>query len=343
MITYVFRGLLSAFAMLYTMVSMYACTAAPDTVLPADMTAQDIPLATGTNTAPIVNILQSRGEISLALQQAVELYTASHPGALINVHTVSPPDYRAALRTRLLAGGRADVFHVFSGQEARELSAHLEDLSPLAWISTASEKTAEPVSFGGGVYGIPYSLESHGMIANRNIFEAAGISLMAVTNFEELSEAMAQLARMISEREITQDFPALRTVTDFPIQDRAYLGRIASAIPLTGEFSSAADAITARELSFPHGGAAEEFFLLMRRHSPRGDWTTRDGLTYLSQLEDFAAGRIAMMLCDMDGMRRILEMNESLEGRIELMPVPLPDSNSGGCFKIYTGTPLWWS
>jgi raffinose/stachyose/melibiose transport system substrate-binding protein len=204
----------------------------------------------------------------------------------------------------------------------------------------AAEKTAEAVSFDGGVFGIPYSIESHALIANRDIFDAAGISLTAIENFEDLSETMAALAELISEGELAQELPALRTVTDFPIQDRAYLSRIASAVPFTGEFASAADAMTAAELSLPHGKAAEEFFLLMRRYSPRGDWTVRDGLTYLAQLENFANGRIAILLCDMDGMRRILEMNPALEGRIELMPIPLPDAGRG---VIYTGTPLWWS
>jgi raffinose/stachyose/melibiose transport system substrate-binding protein len=341
MVTYVVRGLLSAFAMMYTLVSLYACV--PPPTAPATVPARDIPVSSAAQAdAGIVNILQSRGEIGLALQRAVELYMSAHPGALINVHTVSPPDYRAALRTRLLAGGRADIFHIFSGQEAQELIAHLEDLSSLSWIGTAAEETAEPVSFGGGIYGVPYSLEAHGLIANRNIFEAAGISLMAVTDFEELSEAMAALAELIAGDGITREFPALRTVTDFAVQDRAYLSRIASAIPFTGEFASPADAITARELSFPQGAEAEELFRLLRRHSPRGDWTQRDGLTYLSQLEDFAAGRIAVLLCDMEGMRRILEINPELEGRVELMPIPLPHADSGRG-KIYTGTPLWWS
>ena len=335
---FVFEAILSMFALMYTLVSLHACAVVP--YAPAQIPVTGVPAAPGENRA-IVNILQSRPDISLPLQQAVYIYSSINPNALINVHTVAgASDYRIALRTRLLAGGRVDVFHIFSGQEARELSAHLEDLSSLAWVSGAVESLAEPVSFDGGVFGIPYSLEAHGLIANRNIFEVAGIPLMDVVDFESLEAAMYKLSDMISSGEITGQFPALRNVTDLPIQDRAYLGRVASGILLTGEFDNTAQAAVANNVNLPHGRSAEQFFHLMRRHSPAGDWTQRDGLSYLYQLEDFAAGHTAMLLSDMEGMLNILEMNPELEGRIELMPIPLPGVGRGG---IHTGTPLWWA
>jgi len=336
MARFALEAILSVFALMYTLVSLHACAIPP--YAPAQMPAHGVPITPGGDRV-VVNILQSRPEISLALQQAARMYMDLNPDTIINVHTVEgASEYRVALRKRLLADGRVDVFHVFSGQEARELSAHLEDLSPLPWVSGTMENLTEPVSFGSGVFGIPYSLEATGIIANRNIFEVAGIPLMDVRCFGSLTEAMDELSEMIASGEITQQFPALRNVTDFPIQDRAYLGRVASEILLAGEPS--AQATAASNMILPHGEAAEQFFHLMRRHSPTGDWIERDGLSYLYQLESFAAGHTAMLLSDMDGMLRILGLNPDLEGRIELMPIPLPGEGRGG---IHTGTPLWWA
>ena len=338
MARFVFEAILSMFALMYTVLSLHVGMQAHYS--PVQMPVQGVPVSPGAERG-IVNILQSRAQISLPLQQAVEMYMAVNPHALINVHTVAgASDYRIALRTRLLAGGRVDVFHVFSGQEARSLYAHLEDLSSLAWIADAMESLAEPMRFNGGVFGIPYSLEAHGIIANRNIFEVAGIPLMDVVNFASLEAAMDALSDMIESGGITGQFPALRNVTDFPMQDRAYLGRVASGILLAGAFENPAQAAVARDVALPHAAGAEAFFYLMTRHSPKSDWAARDGLSYFYQLEDFAAGRTAMLLSDMDGMRQILAMNPQLEGRIELMPIPLPGTGRGA---IHTTTPLWWA
>jgi raffinose/stachyose/melibiose transport system substrate-binding protein len=336
MLRYTMNALLSVFAMIYTALSLYACSAPAQTAAGAPQRA--VPVETGSN---IVNILQSKPGISQALQQAVKLYVAANPGEHINVTTVAgESEYRVALRTRLLAGRQTDIFHLSSGQEARELLPHLEDLSALRWISGAAGQAAAPMLLEGGLYGLPYSLEYCGLLANRDIFAAAGIDLASVTGFEGLSEALATLDAMLEEGGLSGDFPELRSVTDFPIQDREYLGRVAAGAALTGEFASPTDLAATRELTFPYGDGAGELFRVLLEFSPRGDWAERDGLSYLSQSEALAAGKTALILSDYAGAAEVLALNPELEGRLALLPVPLPGLGEG---FIYTGSSLWWA
>ena len=337
MMRYAVQSLLSVFAMIYSLINLYACTALPRQAV--DLPAEDVPIQ---SQKAIVNILQSRQDISLTLQQAVDLYRMANPGEYINVTTVgSAADYRVALRTRLLSGDRADVFHVFSGREARELSEHLADLSDLEWLPRAAEKTAEPLYFDGKYHGVPYSLECYGLLVNRDMFREAEISLTGIADYKGLEKAVEELAEAISEGKLSEDFPNLKTVTDFAVQDKAFLAQLASNIVLYGEFATPTDALLAEDLKLPHGAEAEKLFRMLMRYSPRGDWTSRDGLSHTAQLEDFAQGRTALLLCDLAGARQILALNPELEGKLSLLPVFLPGLEDGGA--VLTGAPLWWT
>ena len=337
MLRFTMNALLSVSAMMYTALSLYACQPMPQVSVAAPVL--HVPLESET---AIVNILQSRPAASQPLQQAIDLYTAANPDAHVNVQTVAgDADYRVALRIRLLSGERCDIFQVFSGQEARELKPHLADLSALNWIKTAAAQSAEPLIFDSGVYGVPYSLEYQGLLLNRDIFEAAEISIPTINSFEALEASMKLLSEKTAEKAtVTDSFPMLRNITDFPIQDKGYLAKIVTEIILSGEFEDIRSVISGGELKLPQGEACEDFFRLMMRYSPRGDWNERDGLSYAYQLEAFANQEIALLLCDAAGADKILELNPALVGRISLLPVMLPGE---GADKIHVAPPMWWA
>ena len=334
MLRFILNSLMAVGAAMYTTLGLYACRAAPGASV--DLPAANIPLEP---KPAIVSILQSRPQDSLPLQQAIDLYLAANPGARINVQTVAGEnDYRAALRVRLLSGERCDIFQVFSGQEARELSANLANLSDLSWISDAIANTAEPLGFNGGIYGLPHSVEAQGLLLNRDAFEAAGVIPGAINSLASLESAMEQLRAAVRESTQTDAFPQLGNITDFPIQDKSYLARTAGNILLTGEFENTADILAAREIKLAN--PTEDFFRLMMRYSPRDDWASRDGLSYSYQLERFANQEIALLLCSTADAAKILELNPALEGRLTLLPIMLPGDEHG---RIYTSVPVWWA
>ena len=336
MLKFTMNALLSVTAAMYTAVSLYACQPAPQ--VSVDVPAYDIPIEP---EATIVNILQSRPADSLPLQQAIDLYATANSNVHINVKTVSgDSDYHVALRLQLLSGERCDVFQVFSGQEAREIAPYLADISDLEWIRNAAEQSAEPLMWNNSIYGLPYSLECYGLLLNRNIFETSGISISSLKSFADLESAMEAIRTEAREATLTDVFPKLRNITDFPIQDKRYLTDIVANVLLTSEFESTNDVLNAKEIKLPYGAEHEELFRMMMRYSPRGDWAERDGLSYGYQLEAFANQEIALLLCSSADVDNILRINPALAGRLALIPVMLPDVDES---KIYTGVPMWWA
>lgn len=330
------RAISAVMTIFYFLTSM-GIASIPPVVEESAALVTNIPL--GTSAVPAVNILQSMPEISLELQQAAELFTAES-GLQVHVETVSGrADYRSAMRSRLLAGDPVDLFHLLDYSDAQALSSRLEDLSTLPW---AEDAAVTPLMLEEQLLGIPYSVQGVGLIINRNIFEAAGIPLGNLVDFETMSDAFGELQDKINDGEFQDSFPLLEAVTQFSAQDTDYLAQYPAEILLSGSFPSAAAAFSSSTVGLPDGAAAEEFFRVLARYSPsRTDWKKLVNVPQNQQVESgIATQRIAVILHDTDIYRRIYAVNPDMEGRLALLPVYLPGWEQGA---IFTGTPAYWA
>ena len=332
---YVVRNLSALAAVLCTLIGLSNCSIPPGNEQPVTLLAQDIPIQETT----VVNIFQCREEISQPLQQAIAQYTAANGNARINVHTLAGSDYGASLRSKLLSGGQADIFMLFSHTDFLTLSGHLENLNDLQWAGAAAGNVLEPAIVDENLYGIPYSLESMGLIANRNIFESIDIPADALSDWETLLPALEKLDGMLERRELKALFPDLNYVIDFSIGDKNYLEKYAAAILLGEAFASAPQAATTAGAAFDKAENLRDFFDAIIRLSPPKNWQSLEPVSQASQISDFAAEKTALLLADTAAYRQICLQNPGLENRLAFLPVSLPRQAA----SIYLHAPAYWA
>lgn len=339
MFRYALRPVLAILTALYLLLAPGACAVQPPEEVHAP--AYDIPIPSSTDTVT-VNILQSVPRASLPLQQAVELYAPE--GVAFHIQTVAGrADYRAALRSKLLAGEAVDLFHLLDRADVQRLQEGLEDLSGSPLAEQALPGTLDTVSAGEHLYGLPYALEGIGLLVNRAVFETAGIPLAAITSFETLSESLQQLQTTIDSGELAKSFPDLVAVADLAVQDREYLAACGAELLLTDALpASPTQMALFPALDFSAADSVEEFWKLLARVSPqRSNWKDLANIPRSRVLEHgLAAGRIAVALENTDTYHRIAAIHPDIAASLVLLPVYLPNNEQG---LVFTGSPAWWA
>jgi raffinose/stachyose/melibiose transport system substrate-binding protein len=340
MVYIVYKCLSLVLAMLFTLLSVGSCAAMGDT-LPAAAAVEDVPVEEETGT---IYILQSRGEIGQSLQQAVEQYAAANPGVRFSVQTVAgDSNYSVALRARLLAGDRVDIFQVLHRTDVLELEPHLAELSGLDWVREAVPGTLDAVTVGNHLYGIPYSVEGLGLIVNGDIFEKANIYLGNIPTVAAMEEVFLKLQTMIDDGDLGDILPDLEAVTEFAAQDRAYLGSAVADVLLSEAYASPLEAFAADYLELPLSDNIKELVRIMALYSSCTSWAQLNDVTQNRQVEaGLAAGRVAVILQNAEVYRRIVAANPALGEKLRLLPIPL-GTDEAPRSAVYTGVPAYWA
>ena len=327
------------FTMLYAFLALGSC-AVP---LPTPVYAVQTEVPRDRQQEPRLTILSARGEESHSLLRAANLYMEENPGILITVQTIGMEgDYNTALRARLLAEERVDLFHIFGHTDMAELAPHLEDLSDLYWARQAVADTLAPVSTEEAFFGIPHSLDGLGLIANRKIFEAAGVSLAEIGSYDELEEAFRALREVMTSGTMRTDFPNLETVTSLPGLDDDFLGRQLADIALGGEFESAAYTAQATSITYQNAEVMGLYVALLARYATHGrGWSTLVEIPASEQVENgLATERVAAIQQSVSVYPRLVALNPDLEGSLTLLPIFLPGGEQG---HVYTHSPVYWA
>ncbi len=324
-----------------TLTSLVIFSVQPKPDLTVGNTVEEVAL--GQSTPVTVNILQCRGEISLPLQDAIAAYQQEKGDIRISVQTVANRnEYYTALRAKLLSGEKVDLFMIQDNRELQALQQYTQDLSHLPWLDAAMEGTLDPVTIDQKVYGIPYSLEAIGLIANRDILMATEIPPEALSTFTGLKDSFSTLRETILTGDVKETFPNLETVTELPAQDSGYLGRILAEVALTDAFDSPILAASSTTLDFPHRKGVESYYSLLASYtSHRVHWSNLAGVTLDRQVEGgIAEGRVALVHQTTDIYRQVAKIDSKLANRLLLLPVPLEDTEQA---IIYTGVPAYWA
>lgn len=340
MLGFAARAISVALTIVYLLVSAVACSVTiPE---PADLPKESIPLGS-SGSGLSLTILQSRAEDSMALQKAADLYCSRKENPIpIRVQTIaSEEDYRTTLRSKLLAGEPADLFHLTQYSDMMELESYLSDLSRLDWIFGALGGSGDAVSLNGKILAAPHSIEGSGLIVNRAMFEAAGITTDSLGSFEGLRDGFTELQSLIDQGSFEDACPNLTAVTNLAGGDRDYLaGRIGDLL-LSESFPNQQSAYRSPSLSLVNKNAAGSLVDCLIRNSP-----SRNSWPELCQVEDWqlmedglAAERIAAVLHTTDAYQRTLEQNPDFAGRLALLPVPMEGLEES---FVFVDVPVWW-
>ena len=328
-------------SVLYTFLALGSCASAPAAPVVAVQTEIPLPVREGR-----LSILSARGGQTQQLLRAANLFMDEHPGTLVSIHTIEDErDYRAMLRSRLLAGERVDLFHIWGHADMAELAGHLDDLSDLYWAHGAIAGTLEPVSAGEHLYGLPFSVEGVGLIVNRAIFEAAEIPLAGVgDDFEALETAMRLLRESIRDHNpLLAGFAALETVTSLPAMDDEFLARQLADIALGMEFATAAQAAQAGAIYYRNAPGMGRYVGMLARNTSHGrGWAMLADICARQQVEGgLATGRVAIIQQSTEVYARLRAANPELEGgEFSLLPIPLLGAERG---HVFTHAPAYWA
>lgn len=141
----------------------------------------------------------------------VRLFEEANPGIKVNVTDYTWPDYHDSLVLRFRGDTQTDV--IYGGQDwlpawaAAGFLAPLNEIAPEAieaYRADLAGFTLNDMTYGDGLYGLPYYADTISFLYNKRILEEAGIAVP--TTWEEVAEAARQLKGDGMERPIVYEF-----------------------------------------------------------------------------------------------------------------------------------------
>lgn len=162
---------------------------------PAAESGNEAATAEASDEEAEVYMFISSPEYADAINELIEAYKEVAPNVTINYETTQN-DYPTMLKAKLNSGEVPDIFASTSGKEIdvyKEWSYNM-DGQPLAeTIDPAVAEMMKSTEEGSGLYGIAIKGNFFGLLYNKEIFEAAGVS-EAPKTMEELETACEKIS-----------------------------------------------------------------------------------------------------------------------------------------------------
>lgn len=288
-----------------------------------------------------VDMFQNKNEISDALQEAINTYTEAHPNVTINLETVGGNDYNSSLKAKMLGSDPVEIFTLGGPDDISNYHDYLEDMSGQPWVSHLSSGTADDVTEGEKVYGLPVAVEGYGLIYNKNIFEAAGIDASTLTTYDAIDSAFADLQKQIDEGRLADKFPVLEAVEEYPAKENWVVGLHTANVALSPEFKLAAAAFNSDKVEFTYGDALKELVDLETNYtSSREDKALLNSVDYSTQVGGgLAIERVAVAQQGNWISPEVKNISEDVLNSLGILPIPLKGVTED---SIAVGVPTYW-
>ncbi|BCN30609.1 ABC transporter substrate-binding protein [Anaeromicropila herbilytica] len=216
-----------------------------------------------------IEILQYKVEINDQLQAAIDTYTKENPNVKITLQTIGGgEDIGVTYKSRAAAGDMPDIFNCIGPDECGRYKDFLEDLSDQPWVSHANAGMLDLDTIDGKVYGLPVSTEAFGLIANKKMFEDAGVDISNITTYDQLDQAFAALQAKIDDGSLADKWPMLKNVTAVQGAEKWVLGDHAVNVALAPEFKEDVfAAYNAKDIQFSYKDAYKDYIDLQLKYS----------------------------------------------------------------------------
>jgi raffinose/stachyose/melibiose transport system substrate-binding protein len=216
-----------------------------------------------------IEILQYKVEINDQLQEAIDTYMKANPNVKITLATIGGgEDIGVTYKSRAAAGDMPDIFNCIGPDECGRYMEFLEDLSDQPWVEHANAGMLDLDTIDGKVYGLPVSAEAFGLIANKKIFEDAGIDISNITSYDQLDQAFAALQAKIDDGSLKEKWPLLKNVVAVQGAEKWVLGDHGVNVALAPEFNEDPfAAFNAKEIKFSYADAYKDYIDLQLKYS----------------------------------------------------------------------------
>lgn len=201
-----FRRMLTIFITLAMIIIVAAgCGSSNNTQNPADTASKSGAEKTDNTKKPVLIKIWGGVPAEYGPQLTVDAFNKEFKDKGIQaeyVRFVNDDTGNIKLETTLLAGGDIDVFLTYTssslvkrgtGKMALELSDRLAKLGfdPVKELGEG----AAPYIYDGKVYGLPTKMENYYILANKNMFDEAGISIPESWTYDEFRETAKKLTK----------------------------------------------------------------------------------------------------------------------------------------------------
>lgn len=182
--------------MVAVLVSMIlsACTPAAPTAAPATQApaATAVPAATDTPAAPAISgtitWLNHRTDLDKdgTLAKYADEFHALYPGVTVKWETMT--DYAGEMQTRMNTTDYGDVLFIPPALTADKFANFLSPLGSADELSKKYQFIPSEGTYNGTVYGVSITGNAQGLIYNKDVFKAAGITTLPKTPDEFLAD-----------------------------------------------------------------------------------------------------------------------------------------------------------
>ncbi len=322
------------------------------TPAPADTTAQEAevkaeePAKTETETPAAsgkVYYLNFKPEVEEVWNELAAAYTAS-TGVEVKVVTAAAGTYEEVFRSEVVKTDAPTLFQVNGPVGYNNFKEYCKDLKDTEIYAALSDKSIAVTGADGGVYGIPYTVESYGIIYNNAIMDkyfaldgAVAKSMDEINNFATLKAVVEDMTAKKADLNIEGVF-ASTSLT--PGEDWRWQTHLAN-IPVYYEYKEKGVSDLA-EIEFTYSDNFKNIFDLYINNSITKP-TLLGSKTVTDSMAEFALGQVAMVQNGNWGWGQIegVDGNVVAEEDVKFMPIytgAAGEENQGLC----TGTENFW-
>lgn len=285
-----------------------------------------------------VNILQYKVEIQEALQEAIDLYHEKYPNVTINLETVGGGDsVDTVYKSRAASGNMPDIFNAAGPESCETYMDYLEDLSDQPWVEHANSGMLNLDTIDGKVYGMPVTTEAMGLIANKAIFEAAGVDLSTVKDMASLEAAFKALQDKIDAGELKEQYPDLEAVTAVQGGATWVIGNHAINVALSPEFEEDIyKCAEAKEVKFSYKDAYTKYTDLMLNYSTsKDDHQSCLSIDYDKAVQEMLSlGKVAVIQQGNWVYTAVNDIDPEVAENLTLLPLPVAGYKEDCVFTI---------
>lgn len=188
-----------------------------------------------------ITIYQSKIEANEGYKKAIAAYEKSHPDVKINLEAVTGNDFAASLKAKMQSDPPT-IFSVGGFQDLKDYGDILEDVSDMELLKHALPGTTDMFTKDGKTVAIPLYMEGYGFVINREIFEAAGVDVDSMKDFEGMKKGFDTLKEKIENGDLKEQYPNLEAVMEYPTKELWIAGDHDANVALTHDFATAQEA-----------------------------------------------------------------------------------------------------
>ena len=294
-------------------------------------------------TAPdkvTVDIYQSKVEVVDQLQGLVDDFMAENPDIVINLDTSGGgEDYLSILKTRMNSGNQPAIFQVPGPTERDLWIDFLADLSDEAWVDVTADGLLDNVTVDGKVLGQPVNIEGYGVMYNREVLHAAGITDEMIAGVDSLTDLRALFQTVEDQKEAL----GLEATLGWSIGGTAWW--VAAYHTFNVPFAMQEDPMafidalnndTANLIDNPQMQGFGDLVDTFKEFS----YSDVGMIDYEKQYTDFASGKTAFIQQGNWTINQLTEVNDSLD--IAFLPIAISDDADWGNDSIPVGVPNYW-